>query len=75
MTMLIPLIVLILAGLFSLGNPALENYITMAQDSRRDAAGYNRLAALFLDQANRYKTKVLFRFWRAGRRQALTFDH
>ena len=45
-----------------------------SRNAKTEFAGYRSLAALFVTQAKRYQTKVLYRFWRAGQWQSLTWN-
>ena len=39
---------------------------SISRNAKTEFAGYKSLAALFVTQAKRYQTKVLYRFWHAG---------
>ena len=47
---------------------------SISRNAKTEFAGYKSLAALFVTQAKRYQTKVLYRFWHAGQWQSLTWN-
>lgn len=46
---------------------------SMSRTPKAEFVGCNSLAALFVAQAKRYPTKILYRFWRAGQWRSLTW--